>query len=133
MRQFKFEGDTLTLTEGQYWKLLNRFDEGFAEAYPRPFVEDYVIYKPCICEEFNGCEDCPLSAHYSVGCFRILDEVMKIDSTVVNTVFSINRDTIKWRPHQDIRARRLLRKVYKALRRLPYIKEEDVKWQPLTT
>lgn len=126
MRQFEFDGDTLTLTEGQYYKLLNRFDEGFAVEWPRPSVESYVIDRPCICDEFFGCTDCPLYIAPCRSCDRILAHAMGVDVSTVHKVFCLSEGEMSWQPHQDVYARRLIRKVYKALRRLPYIEEEGV-------
>lgn len=125
MRQFEFRGNTHTLTEGQYHKLLNRFDEGFAEASPRPSVECYVIKRPCICDDFLSCRGCPVGDDMPGGCPRILAHVMGIDASIVDVVFALSRESVSWKPHQDVCARRLLRKVYKALRRLPYIEDKE--------
>ena len=129
MRQFEFQGSTYTLTEEQYHKLLNRFDEGFAIPTPTlDNVEYYVIRKPCICEEFADCADCPLrggSEAEAVGCLLVLAAAMQVDVSIACVVFRLDLDCLWWQPHQDVCARRLLRKVYKALRRLPFCVAEE--------
>ena len=125
MRKFEFEGNTYTLTEKQYYKLLNRFDEGFAEESPWPYADLYVIKRPCICDEFHGCLNCSLYKGPHQSCDKLVGHVMGVGSVEAHAVFYLGASKIRWRPHQDVYARRLLRKVYKALRRLPYVEEEE--------
>ena len=127
MRQFEFEENTYILTEGQYYKLLNRFDEAFAEVYPGIAAGRYIINRPCICDEFSSCEECLLHKGLYSSCGRILSYVMGVGGPVVRAVFWLGAFAVSWQLHQDVYARRLLRKVYKALRRLQYVEEDSVK------